>query len=232
MMPYRILCLAVFFSLIASTACSASVAYVEGFVKDKDTGRPFENVVVEVFNTSSPNTPVASMVTDANGFYNVSVSKGNYEIFVRVGSSNPRQSVYVQSGEIQHIDFVIDKKSITGESITSNPMTLLQIGIAVLILLGILADQLFFRKRRVATGLAAETARIEREIKSAGSGVDDLTGLRNEKKQLEYMIDLTRTKYHQRAINEESFREIIRDYQEKLIEVEAKIAALESEKKA
>ena len=41
------------------------------------------------------------------------------------------------------------------------------------------------------------------------------------------MITLTKAKFHRREIDEESFREITRDQQEKLIELESEIKELE-----
>lgn len=207
-------------------------ALIEGYVTDKDTGKPFVNVSAEVYPALDHSSPLASLYTDEKGYYNVSVPPGNYDIYVRVGKTNPMQSVYVQSGQIQSIDFKISMKSISEEQMTSSGMFWIQVIIAGLILVVILVDQLFFKKKRILSDLEAERSRIEAELKkSEAGGLDELSRLKKDKNQLEYMINLTRTKYHQRSINEESFREIIRDYQEKLIEIEAKIATLEADKK-
>ncbi|HIE34242.1 MAG TPA: hypothetical protein EYP86_03805 [Candidatus Altiarchaeales archaeon] len=51
--------------------------------------------------------------------------------------------------------------------------------------------------------------------------------LLDEKKSIEEMIEIAKKKYHQRKLDEESFREIVRDNQKKLIEIEAKIDDIE-----
>ena len=55
----------------------------------------------------------------------------------------------------------------------------------------------------------------------------ELTRLRDEKKSIEEMIKLAQVKFHKRKLDEESFREIVRDEQKKLIEVEARMQDLE-----
>ncbi|MDD5111645.1 MAG: carboxypeptidase-like regulatory domain-containing protein [Candidatus Altiarchaeota archaeon] len=217
---------------LSAFACASQKAFIEGSVTDTATGKPFMNVSLDVFVASDPSNPYATVRTDERGRYNISVDDGNYEIYVRVGATNPRQSVYVHAGEIQQLNFKISMKSISEEQLSSNWMFWVQVGIAALIIGIIAVDQLFFKRKRVLSDLAAERGRLEAELKKGEEGgQDDLGKLRKDRSQLEYMINLTRTKYHQRSINEESFREIIRDYQEKLIEVEARIAALEAEKK-
>ncbi|MCX6695577.1 MAG: hypothetical protein NTU61_04715 [Candidatus Altiarchaeota archaeon] len=47
--------------------------------------------------------------------------------------------------------------------------------------------------------------------------------LLREKEEIEKMIDMARSKYHKRELDEESFREIIRDNQKKVIELELRI---------
>jgi hypothetical protein len=218
--------------LIPSQAAAAGTASIEGYVTDKDSGKPFAGVQIETYNVSDHSKPVASSITDERGYYSMNVSPGNYDIYVRTGKTNPWQSVYLQAGQLQSIDFRISMTSISDEQMTSSPLFWAQIILAGLILLIIVIDQLFFKRKRILSDLAAERTKLEVELKKGDEiGQDEIGMLKKDKSQLEYMINLTRTKYHQRSINEESFREIIRDYQEKLIEVEAKIAALESDRK-
>ncbi len=64
--------------------------------------------------------------------------------------------------------------------------------------------------------------------KGAGAGVDvELLKLQDEKKSIEEMIRIAKKKYHNRMLDEESFREIVRDHQKKLIEIEARINQIE-----
>lgn len=213
------------------SAGAAPQAFLDGCVLDKDTGMPFNGTLVEVYDVADHTKPASSIYTDGRGCYNTSVNPGNYDIYVRIGRANPTQSVYVQAGQIQQVDFRISMKSVTEEQLTSSSMFWIQVAVAGIILAVIVVDQLFFKKKRILGELAAERSKLESEMKKdEGWGwYGELSNLKKEKKQLEYMINLTRTKYHERSINEESYREIIRDYQEKLIEVEAKIAAMETE---
>jgi len=63
--------------------------------------------------------------------------------------------------------------------------------------------------------------------KSSASG-GELAELEAKKKDLQDMIELTKTKYHQREIDEKSFSDIIKDQQKQLIEIESKINKLKS----
>ena len=58
---------------------------------------------------------------------------------------------------------------------------------------------------------------------------DLLHELKDNKKRIEYLIKLAESKYHRRKLDEESFREIVRDQQKKLMEIEAKISEIGDE---
>lgn len=58
---------------------------------------------------------------------------------------------------------------------------------------------------------------------------DLLQKLQDKKRRVEYMIDLTKRRYYQREMDEESFREIVRDHQKKLIDIETKIKEMEEQ---
>jgi len=55
----------------------------------------------------------------------------------------------------------------------------------------------------------------------------ELKRLNDEKRSIEEMIRLAQIKFHKRKLDEESFREIVRDQQKRLIEIEARIRDLE-----
>jgi len=57
--------------------------------------------------------------------------------------------------------------------------------------------------------------------------VGELDKLQKEKRDIEELIELAKKKYHSRKLDEESFREIVRDHQKKLIEIESKISNME-----
>ncbi|MFZ2455815.1 MAG: hypothetical protein WAX07_05010 [Candidatus Altiarchaeia archaeon] len=56
---------------------------------------------------------------------------------------------------------------------------------------------------------------------------DELTKLQEQKNHLEELIKRTKVKYHKRELDEESFREIVKDYQKQLMEINVKIWELE-----
>ncbi|MEA1925030.1 MAG: hypothetical protein U9M95_04095, partial [Candidatus Altiarchaeota archaeon] len=55
----------------------------------------------------------------------------------------------------------------------------------------------------------------------------ELKRLHDEKKSVEEMMKLAQFKFRKRKLDEESFREIVRDQQKRLIEIEATINEME-----
>ncbi|MFH0861351.1 MAG: hypothetical protein V1921_09135 [Candidatus Altiarchaeota archaeon] len=75
--------------------------------------------------------------------------------------------------------------------------------------------------------------KLEKELGDTPTSVTEsthLTELRNKRKEIENMIELSKQKYHRRLLDEQSFREIVKDYQKKLIELESEISQLEGKK--
>ncbi|MBN2014857.1 MAG: hypothetical protein JW778_06720 [Candidatus Altiarchaeota archaeon] len=87
---------------------------------------------------------------------------------------------------------------------------------AVVIL--ILALVFFFFSRRKSKGPVID---YELQIKR----------LLGEKKTIEEMLELAKTKYHRRKLDEESFKEIVKENQKRLIEVETRIKDIEDRMK-
>jgi hypothetical protein len=54
--------------------------------------------------------------------------------------------------------------------------------------------------------------------------------LEEDKRDIETMIEMTKAKYHTRAIDEKTYTNIIEEYQKKMIEIEAKMKKLEGKK--
>ncbi|MBN2013849.1 MAG: hypothetical protein JW778_01580 [Candidatus Altiarchaeota archaeon] len=221
--------------LICASADAASNATIHGYVIDTDTGKPLDDIAVEIFSSTDHSKPVVALYTDIRGYYNTSVPAGDtYDIYVRLGNVNPRQTVYIGEGYIQKVDFDISVKSVksvSGGDIVGGDGFLIVVIVAVIILAVILVDQLYLRKRRMRElekDLEAEKKSIEEKL-AEGEPMDEISVLKKEKARIEYMINITKTKYHKRKIDEESFREIMRDYQKSLIEIEAKIKELSSE---
>jgi hypothetical protein len=59
--------------------------------------------------------------------------------------------------------------------------------------------------------------------RSRQTGMDELSSLKKEKGEIEKAIRLMKIKFYKRQIDEDSYRAIIKDYQEKLTSIEAKI---------
>ena len=68
---------------------------------------------------------------------------------------------------------------------------------------------------------------MNEQMKSPIDPKDELKQLLVEKDKIEYMINLTKIRYHKRAMDTESFREIVRDYQKKLVELDARMSELQ-----
>lgn len=60
---------------------------------------------------------------------------------------------------------------------------------------------------------------------------DELKKFQEEKWRIEELIRNTKAKYHKREIDEESFREIVKDYQKDLMELNLKIGRIEESRK-
>jgi 5-hydroxyisourate hydrolase-like protein (transthyretin family) len=215
--------------LSCSQITAESNATIYGFVTDQNTGEPFKEVKVEIFYSTDHSTPIATLTTDSKGFYNTTVSENrNYDIYVRLGKTNPMQTTYVGEGYVQQVDFKIGMKSVGGENITEEGGFWIVVAVAVVILGVILVDQLYLRKKRVMRELEVERKRLEEKLEDKIEGSEDeLTTLKKERDRIDYMINLTKTKFHKRKLDEESFREIVRDYQKRLIEIETRIKELE-----
>jgi len=61
---------------------------------------------------------------------------------------------------------------------------------------------------------------------SGGKADPEVKKLTDERAEIQTMIEMTKAKYHTRAIDEKSFSNIIEDYQKRLIEIEAKLKKL------
>lgn len=235
MLKIRLLVLSLILILSTVSVNSGSNSTIEGYVLDRDDGKPFVGVTVDIFLSSDHSTPVASCVTDDRGYYNATLpSNENYDIYVRLGKENPSQTVYLSGGEIREVKFRIHMESISEDGLQDDPGLWIVIIVALFILLVILVDQIFLRRGRAIKELEREREKLEsrlrEEVVSEPEEDDELTALMKERDKLEYMINMCRLKYHKRALDEESFREIVRDYQKRLIEIEARIKELESKR--
>ncbi|MFH1404272.1 MAG: hypothetical protein ABIH11_08395 [Candidatus Altiarchaeota archaeon] len=67
------------------------------------------------------------------------------------------------------------------------------------------------------------------ESMSTSTSESELKQLLEQQSEVKKMIELTKSKYYQRSIDEASFNEITMEYQKQLIEIESKISKLKSE---
>lgn len=74
--------------------------------------------------------------------------------------------------------------------------------------------------------------RIEKKFGEINPDSDEakLAELEDKKNEIQGLIELSRKKYHQRILDEQSFREITKDYKRRLIEVESEINKFEKKK--
>lgn len=221
-----------FILIIALThhVSAESNATLHGYVLDEDTGNPYKDTKIDIFYSDDHSKPFATLNTDGKGYYNITVpADKSYDIYVRVGEVNPQQTTYVREGQVQLVNFKIRMQNVW-ESVTGGGGFGIVVVVAIIILGVVLLDQLYLRKRRVMRELEMERQKLEKKLGNEIEGVEDeLTTLKKERDRIEYMINLTKTKFHKRKLDEESFREIVRDYQKKLIEIETRIKELESE---
>ncbi len=226
----------VFALFLASFCHAAQNATIQGYVKNQKTGMPNEGVWVDVYKSDDHSKSIASMKTDAQGFYSAEVPAGfSYDVYVRAGDPNPNQrtSNAVEPSGVYTLNFKIDSETNYSEVSMEKYGFWIVVIVAVLILLIILIDQLLLRKKRVMRELETERDKLKKRIEEGDKSEpgSELERLQKERDQIDYMINLTKIKFHKRKIDEESFREIARDYQKKLIEVEAKIDELTGEEK-
>jgi uncharacterized membrane protein len=198
-----------FLLFLVAGACSAQgQATLQGFVRDGNTGNSMPGIKVDVYTSEDHINIVASTRTDEEGFYSVGVAPNKYyDVYLRVGDVSPNQRTNedVEAGGVYTLNFNIAAESSYSSSVVEKYGFGIVVVVAVLILLIILIDQLILRRPKTP----------------------GLKELRRERDHLQEMIDLAKNKYHKREIDEESFREIIKDKQERLIELESKIRELE-----
>lgn len=225
-------CYSLFAILLLIQFSSADNAIIQGYVRDKSTGAPFRNVVVEIYSTDDSSRPIASTRTNDQGFYGAEVvPEKYYDVFVRVGDPNPNQrtSTIVVNNSVYTINFEIQSEISHSQVMIERYGFWIVVIVATVILVIILIDQIFLRKKRIIKSLEQEKEVLEKKLeKEEVTAEDEMTRLQKETDQIEYMINLTKIKFHKRQLDEESFREIVRDYQKKLIELEAKINRLKT----
>lgn len=195
--------------VLASYAAAEGIATIEGYVRDSNSGNSIPGLRVDVYSSDDHGNIVAGARTDDNGFYSVNVSAGRYyDVYLRtdVGNPNQRTTEDVREGAVYPVNFNVAVESSYQNTIIDKYGIGIVIAVAVLVVLLIVYDQLSSR------------------AKSKGPGLDEM---RRERDQLQEMVNMAKAKYHRREIDEESFREITRDQQERLIELESKIKVLE-----
>jgi 5-hydroxyisourate hydrolase-like protein (transthyretin family) len=224
----------VFFLFAALCTVSAGEfdATVKGFVMDQATGMPFSGVVVDIYKSDDHSTTAASVKTDERGYYETEVAGGQYyDIYVRLGDPNPYQRTQsvVQKNGVYTINFNVHTETNYSERVVERYGFWIVVVVAAIILLVILFDQLFFRRRRVVKALEDEQVKLKKRLEeTTEEPKDELARLEKERDKMYYMINLSKIKFHKRELDEESFREIVRDYEKKLIEIEARIEELKS----
>ncbi|MCX6695124.1 MAG: carboxypeptidase-like regulatory domain-containing protein [Candidatus Altiarchaeota archaeon] len=221
------LTLAILF-FMGTQAIAVENAKIEGYVKDGKTGTPYKDVNIEVYQSDDHSAPVGSVKTDAKGYYSLPVQPGKYyDIYVRTGDVNPTQrtnSATIEGG-VYTLNFDLYAESTYSNVVVEKYGFWIVVVVSFIVLAVILFDMVFRRgKKEEYKSTHLESATVEQPAES-------LDKLAKEKAEIESMIELSRSKYHKREIDEESFREIVRDQQKKLIEIEARTRSLKGDKK-
>jgi len=224
-----VLSLLIFIVFSQFALSESGIGKIDGTILDSNTGSPLIGLKVEVYPSSDHSLKIGETATDKSGKYLIQVpSEDTYDVYVRTGETHPTLRTYVSDNSLNTLDFKISQSTTLNSAETEKYGFWLVVAVAALIVFLILIDQLFLRKKRVIGDLDRERQLIEKRLEegkdSQGEDLDDLSKLNKEKIRIEFMINSTRRKYHKNQIDEESFREIVRDYQKQLIEVEAKIA--------
>lgn len=82
-------------------------AIIEGQVLNKFTGKGYQNLLVEVYNTDN-DVEVGSGRTDSMGWYEIVVPSGNrYSIVVKVGTTYPVQIIRATKNQRYLVYFVL-----------------------------------------------------------------------------------------------------------------------------
>jgi uncharacterized membrane protein len=194
--------------LLLGGSAAAQSATLQGYVRDGNSGESIPNVLVDVYASEDHVKPVASTQTDEKGFYAISVPSGRYyDVYLRTGEVNPNQRTpqTVSDRGVYTLNFNIVAESIYGTSVIDRYGVAAVVILAFVLFIIIVYDQLVARRTRKP----------------------DVAALKRERDEVQGMINLSRDKYHRREIDEESFRSITKDQQEKLIEIESKIGKID-----
>jgi uncharacterized membrane protein len=202
---------AMIFILFMSAVCLSEPDYatISGYVRDAKTGASIRNVRVEIFPSSDHSSPTFSTQTDERGYYVARVTPGDYyDIYLRMGDLNPSQrtTTSAEGGSSYTVNFNIVTESNYQNTVVERYGIGLALAVAVVVLMVIVFDRL---------------------VALRGSRAPSIDELRRQRDALIETIGLARGKYHKREIDEESFREITREEQMKLLELESKIKTLE-----
>ncbi len=83
------------------------------------------------------------------------------------------------------------------------------------------------RKERLKMGLWEKIGEEEEVKKPIEKEEDELSKLKKRKEQINNLMQKAKIEYRKRKIDEVSFREIMRDYQKELMEIDVKLSELE-----
>lgn len=184
-------------------------AVIEGTITDAHTGEAVSDIQVDVYAADDKNYPVATAYTDKAGFYQVEVKKRNFydaHILWAGGSTSDRTREAVRAGGTYVLNFQIGKETEATQSAVEKYGFGFVVVVAGFVLLIIIVDIVFSRSKKRGPSRAE---------------------LVNELDEIKSILEISRQKYHKREIDELSFREISKEKQSRIIEIESKLAALD-----
>ncbi len=190
--------------------CAQDLAVIQGVVTDGGTGESLAGISVVVYAAEDHSKPVNAEITDETGHYIITVPPGKfYDIYLRLGDSNPNQRTpeAVNSGVEYNLNFKIMRESSFSNEIIETYGVWIVVAFAGIFFLIVVYDSLIGKRKK-------------------SPSVKDLE---KQKKEIENVLEIARTKYHKREIDEGSFKQITTDKQQKMIELESKIQSLKGE---
>lgn len=167
---------------------------------------------------SSPNSVRNDLIAESDEDNN----KGTWEIYIgeRIDQDNRTDSNSrpTEAASSIRVDtpLVGDKTRAENTQGSDWGQLLLLAGIVIACLLAAVLV-VYLATRRRGTPIEGEELQIQNLLK--------------EKKTVEEMIELAKAKYHKRTLDEDSFKEIVKENQKKLIEIETRIGDLEARTK-
>jgi|GEM_PF-3845977 len=200
----RVIALAILLMVASLAGAQDDKAILQGTVIDGLSGESLAGIHMVVYAAEDHSRPLDAEVTDPKGNYRILVEPGRfYDVYLRLpdSSHNQRTPEAVQAGVEYNMNFKIMRKSSFSNQVTEEYGIWIVAAVAFVFFLIVGYDNLFSKHGKKPS-------------------VEDL---KKEKEEIEKVLLIARDKYHKREIDEDSFKKITTDKQQRIIEIESKI---------